>query len=71
MKLAPKQRPLANEVVRTATHGIFRLDNLAKNFGAYPSVARVYKSLDPANNAWLPAEMTLVMITALIKLPAT
>lgn len=41
MKLAPKQRPLINEVVRTATHGILRLVNLAKKLGAYPSVARV------------------------------
>lgn len=30
-----------------------------------------YINLDPAKRAWLPAEMTLVMTTALMKEPAT
>ena len=44
---------------------------LTKNFGAWPLTPSEYISLDPANRAWLPAEMTLVMTTALMKLPAT
>lgn len=30
-----------------------------------------YINREPANRAWLPAEMTLVITTALMKLPAT
>lgn len=43
----------------------------AKNLGAWPLTPSEYISLDPANRAWLPAEMTLVITTALMKLPAT
>jgi hypothetical protein len=71
MKLDPKQRPLINPVERTATQGTLFLFNLPKTDGAWPSIARVYRSLVPANSAWLPADNTLVNITALIKLPAT
>lgn len=71
MKLAPKQRPLIRPVKRTATQGTLFLFNLPKTPGACPSIESVYINLAPANRAWLPADRTLVMITALMKLPAT
>lgn len=57
-------------VESTATQGTFLLFSLPKVLGAWPSMASVYMSLVPANKAWLPADKTLVKITALMTLPA-
>lgn len=70
MKLAPKHKPLIALVVRTATHGTLFLFSFAKNIGACLSTAREYIKRVPANKAWLPAEITEVIIIALIKDPA-
>ena len=58
------------EVARTATQGTWFLFKAEKIFGACLSMASVYSSLVPANKAWFPAESTLVMMTALMKVPA-
>lgn len=70
MKLEPKQRPETKPVARTATQGTWCRLSLPKNLGAWPSMASVYSNLVPANKAWLPADKTLVRMTALMTLPA-
>jgi hypothetical protein len=70
MKLEPKQSPETKPVARTATQGTWFLLSLPKNLGAWPSMAKVYSSLVPANRAWFPADKTLVRMTALMTLPA-
>lgn len=59
-----------SDVARTATQGTCCLFSLPNTAGACPCIASVYSSLAPANRAWLPAERTLVRITALMTLPA-
>lgn len=59
------------EVARTATQGTWKRLRDPKKRGAWLSTARVYRSREPAKRAWFAAEMTLVISTALMKLPAT
>lgn len=70
MKLEPKHAPAIMLVARTATQGTWFLFNLPKTCGACPALASVNMSREPAKSAWLPAEMTLVIMTALMTLPA-
>lgn len=70
MNDAPKHSPLIALVAKTAIHGTLFRFNFAKNIGAWRSTASEYINLVPANSAWFPAEMTEVMMTALMNEPA-